>query len=75
MMVKNKKYSNGTEYQHAQLKDVQRNELGKFEFDNMFSYGENNLIYFTKLNGIIGMFGLYILVNNTLIGFSMFLFI
>ena len=28
----------------------------KFEFDNMFSYGENNVVDFTKLNGIIGMF-------------------
>ena len=28
----------------------------KFEFDNMFSYGEGNLIDFTKLNGIIGLF-------------------
>ena len=30
--------------------------LKKFEFDNMFSYGENNVVDFTKLNGIIGMF-------------------
>ena len=39
--------------------DVQRNidwKLKKFEFDNMFSYGENNVVDFTKLNGIIGMF-------------------
>lgn len=28
----------------------------KFEFDNMFSYGEGNSIDFTKLNGIIGLF-------------------
>ena len=31
-------------------------KLKKFEFDNMFSYGENNVVDFTKLNGIIGMF-------------------
>ena len=31
-------------------------QVKKFEFDNMFSYGENNVVDFTKLNGIIGMF-------------------
>jgi len=31
-------------------------KLKKFEFDNMFSYGENNVVDFTKLSGIIGMF-------------------
>ena len=39
--------------------DVQRNidwKLKKFEFSNMFSYGEDNVVDFTKLNGIIGMF-------------------
>ena len=30
--------------------------LKKFEFDNMFSYGEKNVVDFTKLSGIIGMF-------------------
>jgi len=28
----------------------------KFEFDNMFSYGEGNVIDFAKLNGTIGLF-------------------
>jgi len=39
--------------------DIQRNvhwKLKKFEFDNMFSYGEDNVVDFTKLNGIIGLF-------------------
>ena len=39
--------------------NVQRNidwKLKKFEFSNMFSYGEDNVVDFTKLNGIIGMF-------------------
>ena len=39
--------------------DIQRNvhwKLKRFEFDNMFSYGENNIVDFTKLNGIIGLF-------------------
>jgi len=30
--------------------------IKKFEFDNMFSYGEKNVVDFTKLNGIIGLF-------------------
>ena len=39
--------------------DIQRNtnwKLKRFEFDNMFSYGENNVVDFTQLNGIIGLF-------------------
>ena len=28
----------------------------RFEFSNMFSYGENNKIDFTKLNGLMGLF-------------------
>lgn len=28
----------------------------KFEFDNMFSYGEGNVIDFTKMNGTVGLF-------------------
>ena len=30
--------------------------LKTLEFSNMFSYGENNVVNFTKLNGIVGMF-------------------
>ena len=29
----------------------------KLEWDNLFNYGENNSIDFTKLNGIVGIFG------------------
>ena len=39
--------------------DIIRNinwKLKKFEFSNMFSYGEDNVVDFTKLNGIIGLF-------------------
>ena len=39
--------------------DVNRNifwKIKRFEWSNMFSYGEENVIDFTKLNGIIGMF-------------------
>jgi len=31
-------------------------QVKKFEFDNMFSYGEDNVVDFTKLNGIVGLF-------------------
>ena len=39
--------------------EVYRNvnwKLKKFEWSNMFSYGEGNIVDFTKLNGIVGMF-------------------
>ena len=39
--------------------EVYRNvnwKLKHFEFSNMFSYGENNRVNFTKLNGIVGIF-------------------
>ena len=39
--------------------EVYRNlnwKLKKLEFSNMFSYGEDNVVDFTKLNGIVGMF-------------------
>jgi len=38
--------------------DITRNidwKIKSFEFDNMFSYGENNKIDFQKLNGLIGI--------------------
>ena len=38
---------------------VKRNidwKLKHFEFSNMFCYGENNVVDFTQLNGIVGMF-------------------
>ncbi len=38
---------------------IQRNvhwKLKKFEFSNMFSYGEDNSVDFTKMNGIVGLF-------------------
>lgn len=39
--------------------EISRNvfwQLKRFEFSNMFSYGEDNVVDFTKLNGIIGLF-------------------
>lgn len=41
-------------------KDFVRNtcwEPKKFEFSNMFSYGENNVIDFSNMNGVYGLFG------------------
>jgi DNA repair exonuclease SbcCD ATPase subunit len=38
--------------------DVTRNvdwKIKSFEFDNMFSYGENNKVNFEKLNGVVGV--------------------
>ena len=39
--------------------DITRNvdwKIKSFEFSNMFSYGEDNVVDFTKLNGIVGLF-------------------
>ena len=39
--------------------EISRNvfwKIKKFEWSNMYSYGEDNVVDFTKLNGIIGMF-------------------
>jgi DNA repair exonuclease SbcCD nuclease subunit len=43
------------------LDDVQRNinwKPKRFEFSNMFSYGEDNSIDFTKLGGLMGLFAM-----------------
>ena len=40
--------------------EVSRNvnwKLTKFEFDNLFNYGEDNIVNFGALNGIVGIFG------------------
>ena len=45
--------------QNLPEEEVYRNvnwKIKKFEWSNMFSYGEDNIVDFTKLNGIIGMF-------------------
>ena len=45
--------------QHIPEEEVYRNvnwKLKHFEFENMFSYGDNNKVDFTKLNGIVGIF-------------------
>ncbi len=45
--------------QNLPEEEVYRNvnwKLKQFEWSNMFSYGEDNIVNFTKLNGIVGMF-------------------
>ena len=52
----NKKYSTIVE----ESEEVSRNinwKLNKFEWDNLFNYGEANVLDFQKLNGIVGIFG------------------
>ena len=52
----NKKYNKQIE----ENEEVYRNinwSLKKLEWDNLFNYGEGNSIDFTKLNGIVGIFG------------------
>lgn len=52
----NKKYNQIVESQD----DISRNtnwKLRKFKWDNLFNYGENNIINFDNMSGIIGIFG------------------
>ena len=52
----NKKFNTLAE----QDEEITRNinwKLNKFEWDNLFNYGEGNSIDFTKLNGVVGIFG------------------
>lgn len=46
--------------QVSSIEDVSRSSkwsLRKLEWDNTFAYGENNVVNFEKLNGIVGIFG------------------
>jgi len=50
---------NETLNQNLPEEEIYRNvswKLKHFEFSNMFSYGEDNIVNFTKLNGIVGLF-------------------
>ena len=52
----NRKYNSKIE----ETEEVARNinwTINKFEWDNLFNYGEGNSIDFTNLNGIVGIFG------------------
>ena len=52
----NRKYNTIAE----ENEEVSRNinwKINKFEWDNIFNYGEGNSVDFTNLNGIVGIFG------------------
>jgi len=52
----NRKYNSKIE----ETEEVARNvnwTLNRFEWDNLFNYGEGNTIDFTNLNGVVGIFG------------------
>ena len=52
----NRKYNSKIEETEEVARNVNWN-LNKFEWDNLFNYGEGNTLDFTNLNGIIGIFG------------------
>jgi DNA repair exonuclease SbcCD nuclease subunit len=52
----NKKYNSLAEENEEICRNV-RWSLKSLKWDNMFNYGDNNSIDFSKLNGVIGIFG------------------
>jgi len=52
----NRKYNSQIEETEEVARNVNWN-INKFEWDNLFNYGEDNSVDFTKLNGIVGIFG------------------
>ena len=52
----NKKYNTDIEESEDTLRNIHWS-LQSLEWDNLFNYGENNQIDFTKLEGIVGIFG------------------
>ena len=52
----NRKYNSQIEETEEVARNVNWN-LNKFEWDNLFNYGEDNSVDFTNLNGIVGIFG------------------
>ena len=52
----NRKYNSRTEETEEVARNVNWN-LNKFEFGNLFNYGEGNTVDFSNLNGIVGIFG------------------
>ncbi len=52
----NRKYNTIAEEEEEITRNVNWN-LKKFSWDNLFNYGEGNSIDFTKLNGVVGVFG------------------
>ena len=52
----NRKYNSKIEESEEVARNVNWN-LNKFEWDNLFNYGEGNSVDFNNLNGIVGIFG------------------
>jgi DNA repair exonuclease SbcCD ATPase subunit/DNA repair exonuclease SbcCD nuclease subunit len=52
----NRKYNSKIEETEEVARNVNWN-INKFEWDNLFNYGEGNSVDFTNLNGIVGIFG------------------
>jgi DNA repair exonuclease SbcCD ATPase subunit len=52
----NRKYNSQIEETEEVARNVNWN-INKFEWDNLFNYGEGNSVDFTNLNGIVGNFG------------------
>ena len=52
----NRKYNSQIEETEEVARNVNWN-LNKFEWDNLFNYGEGNSVDFANLNGIVGIFG------------------
>jgi DNA repair exonuclease SbcCD ATPase subunit/DNA repair exonuclease SbcCD nuclease subunit len=52
----NRKYNSQIEETEEVTRNVNWN-INKFEWDNLFNYGEGNSVDFTNLNGIVGIFG------------------
>jgi len=52
----NRKYNSKIEETEEVARNVNWN-INKFEWDNLFNYGEGNSIDFNNLNGIVGIFG------------------
>jgi len=52
----NRKYNSKIEETEEVARNVNWN-INKFEWDNLFNYGEGNSVDFNSLNGIVGIFG------------------
>ena len=52
----NRKYNSHIEENEDIARNVNWN-INRFEWDNLFNYGESNTLDFTNLNGIVGIFG------------------
>jgi len=52
----NRKYNSKIEETEEVARNVNWN-LNRFEWDNLFNYGEGNSVNFANLNGIVGIFG------------------